>query len=97
MNLEEAKVREASSVCETLDAASGLPPDQRPWLLWPFDLAPAALRALSTSVGDEDWILVVPAGECTPVWAEDGSSFGCSGVAMHRLPCGRGVLIGCHA
>lgn len=70
-------------------------------LVWPFDDAPAELRALSENGGDEDWLVLWPPG-----------SVGARGeyVAWHDrlgpstpdpdeywLPCGAVVLISAHA
>lgn len=89
-----ALLDDASRICANLDAAT-VP--FAPWLLWPFSDAPVQLQALSQNGGDEDWILVVPAGEQVPFFAEEGSRFGCCTVEVHELSCGRRVLIGCHA
>lgn len=92
--LRARRLSAASAVIDSIDRACrpGVP-----WHLWPFDDAPRALRDLSENGGDEDWILVVPKGEHTPVWAEEGGAFGCCTVEQHELPCGQRVLIGCHA
>lgn len=94
----EAKLLLASHTCKALDTSTHfVSPHREPWQLWPFYKAPDILRSLSTNGGDEDWILVVPNGEQAPAWAEEGQMFGCCTVEMHVLPCGRQVLIGCHA
>lgn len=87
--------REAASA--TIGALERACWPSRPWFLWPFDKAPEALRALSQNGGDEDWILVLPPGVDRPFFTDDGQAFGRCGVEEHVLPCGRRVLIGCHA
>jgi hypothetical protein len=72
---------------------------KEPIKVWPFHDAPAELRALSGHGGDEDWLAVVPAylSNSWIGWAEEGSTFGCSGVERHVQPDGSVVLIGAHA
>lgn len=65
--------------------------------VWEFDDAPQELRSLTTNGGDEDWIAVLPPGTSAPMWAAEGTPFGCCCVDRHELPDGRVVLIGCHA
>jgi hypothetical protein len=67
--------------------------------VWRFDDAPASLRKMSPHGGDEDWIAFIP-GLChdrNPLWAEEGTPFGCCSVSRHELPSGAVVLIGAHA
>ena len=68
-------------------------------VVFAFDQAPRALRALSNHGGDEDWLAIVPPrfrGQYIG-WLQEGSSFGCCSVSEHELPSGHVVHIGAHA
>lgn len=66
-----------------------------PIQVWPFDKAPACYQNLSSHGGDEDWVALIPKGQDYPLWADDGTAFGCR-VSEHELEDGRTVLIGAH-
>lgn len=74
------------------------PSSDEPILVWPWQNAPEALRALSRHGGDEDWVGVVPPNSWgVPMWMESGTSFGCCDVDHTELPGGYIVCIGAHA
>ena len=67
-----------------------------PIKVWEFDDAPPHLRDLSTNGGDEDWLVLIPAGRTRPHWTEV-SPFVVCGVDEHHQPDGSLVLIAYHA
>lgn len=67
-------------------------------IVWRFEDAPEAYRALSTNGGDEDWVAFVPDSYdgYRPGWLESGGPFGCYDVKSHDVPGGT-IYIGAHA
>jgi len=66
--------------------------------VWPFHEAPAELRALSSSGGDEDWVILVPTGMLpdglVPSWVDRTDSM----MSPERIDVeGFIVFIGGHA
>lgn len=68
-------------------------------LVWRFREAPDSLREMSEHGGDEDWVAYVPASvqDGEPMWAAEGTPFGCFSVSRHELVDGSAVLIGAHS
>ena len=67
-------------------------------LVWRFYDAPAVLQEVSTNGGDEDFLLLIPAGyEGWLGWAEEGTRFGSCGVDEFELPNGWYIRIGYHS
>jgi len=60
--------------------------------LWHFADAPEDLRKLSSHGGDEDFIVLVPAGVELPDW-----TLWWQDTRRHELPDGSLVLIGAHS
>jgi hypothetical protein len=71
----------------------------RPILIWRFHDAPEELQNLSINGGDEDWLAMFPSENTDywPMWAKEGTPFGCCSVDRIVLPGGGFVLIGSHA
>jgi hypothetical protein len=71
----------------------------QPMKLWRFQDAPVYLQQLSTNGGDEDWVLLVPAGVDAPFWVEINGAchFGACCTDRYQLTDASEVYIGCHA
>lgn len=72
-------------------------------LVWAWDDAPEELQAYSEHGGDEDWLVLVPAGQFSkedvkegnlPYWMEVMDS--CHRPSVHWLKDGRLLLISAH-
>lgn len=69
--------------------------------IWEFYDAPGELQDLSEHGGDEDWVMLVPAGRLPPPFITDSGHasywFGCAGISEHDWKDGAKVYIGAHA
>lgn len=91
--------RDALTEDQLLACADGYAPPTgaRQIVVWKFDDAPWALRALSTYGGDEEWIAWIPAGYPHWVsWIDGVGQFGGADVTERTLPSGAVVRISAH-
>jgi hypothetical protein len=91
--LEHALIHELRKAKSAMEAAKG----SNAIAVYRFHEAPEDLQALSQHGGDEDWLAVIPPGADEPLWADEGTAFGCCSVSRHEMTGGWLVLIGAHA
>ena len=90
-----ARVKARADVAAYIDGAGF---DTKAAVVWRFYDAPAVMRSWDLSSQDDaDYIGIFPPAYGYPMWAEEGTSFGCFDVDVIELPNGWCMRVGFHS